>query len=687
MIFFEILSKKIGFSRIGRFPKSNILKKHLITPHILIPINKTLMKQFNFLKEFLDHDTFIINDEKFLKRDFLLEKFKNGGVIYTHNGTLDEFHNIFEKKFNIFKEYNIFASFPFNVPTTTISKEFAEREIEEYLSKVENILKKYSYFYFGLNIKLFGYPELINKYIPLIQKNEKIRVLNLADLFDNFKDFRGIIKVVVKIKQELDNNIAILASGRIIPKYYPILVYLGVDIIDTSYLLYISAENFYDTIEYLLPIYKIKKLPCSCIACRGKLKNLITEKHSSEKIDLLCLHNLIMAKTYMNKIIQYLNYEDFRAFVEKTSLDDTNIISLLKICDKEYYDILKNETPITQKVQKVNCLGPSSYYRPDFQTFRKRIVERFKPEPWTKIIILLPCSATKPYSESPSHKKFLSILRKFPEFPSFQEIIITSPLGAIPRQLENVYPGNSYDISVTGDWDHEEIQIASNMFEEIIKKYDKNIPIIDHLGRDRVAVGINTDSFLGHELHYSSHKDSTSKKSLQNLEKVIQRLLDKNSSHIEVDKGLTDTWSRKFRKILDYQYGIGSGEKVIPNGIKIRKNRENTKIQLVESNSKTILGNFRIDTGQIALSLKGAAKLVPFDECSKYLVFDGEKIEGNTLFRPGIIAHSQDLMPDEIVLIFNKNKTDIIAFGQLLVSSKFIQNSKSGRIAKIYDKK
>ena len=170
MIFFEILSKKIGFSRIGRFPKSKVLKKQLKTPHLLIPINKTLMKQFNFIKEFYDHDTFIISDEKFLKRDFLLEKFKNAGVIYTHNGTMDEFQKIFEKRFNIFKEYNIFASFPFNIPTTTISKEFAEREIENYLSEVEDLLKKYEFFYFGLNIKLFGYPDLIEKYIPLIKK-------------------------------------------------------------------------------------------------------------------------------------------------------------------------------------------------------------------------------------------------------------------------------------------------------------------------------------------------------------------------------------------------------------------------------------------------------------------------------------------------------------------------------------
>jgi archaeosine synthase len=691
MIFFEILSKKIGLSRIGRFPKSKFLKKHLKTPHLLIPINKTLMKQFKFIKEFYDHDTFVITNERFLKKDFLLEKFKNSGVIYTHNGTMDEFQRIFEKRSNIFKEYNIFASFPFNIPTTPINKEFAEREIENYLRNVENLLNKYPNIYFGLTIKIFGFPELIEKYIRIIQKYEKIQVLSLADLFDNFKDFRGIIKIIFKIKQELDNNIVLMASGRIIPKYYPILVYLGIDIIDASYLLYLSSENFYDTIEYLLPIYKIRNLPCSCVSCRGRLGLILTEKYSSEKVELLCLHNLITAKNYINKIIQYLNYEDFRAFVEKTSLDDTYIISLLRVIDKDYHKYLRNETPINQIVKQVNCLGPSSYYRPDFLVFRNRIEARFIPEPWTKLIILLPCSATKPYSESPSHKKILNVLRNFPEFPSFQEIILTSPLGSIPRQLENIYPVNSYDISVTGEWDREEIRITSSMLMNIIKKYDKNIldnSIIDYSGDSYKDVVGMTENSLNSDFYHPFKGSVTSKESLQLLKETIQKILvDKVETKIEEDRGITDTWSRKCRKILDYQYGVGSGPKVFPNGVKIRRNRENTKIQLNDPNSKITLGNFKFNTGQIALSLKGAERLTPFSDFSKQLVFDGEKIEGNTLFRPGVIEYSQDLIPEEIALILNKNKTEIIGLGQLFVSSNFIKNSKTGRIAKVYAKK
>ncbi len=689
MIFFEILSKKIGFSRIGRFPKSKFLKKHLITPHLLIPINKNLMKKFTFITEFYDHDTFIISDEKFLKKDFLLEKFKGSGVIYTHNGTMDEFQRIFEKRFNIFKEYNIFASFPFNIPTTTIDKKFAEREIEKYLNDAEVLIKKYPNLYFGLTVRLFNNPDLIHKYISFIQKNQNLQVLCLADLFDNFKDFRGITRVIVKIKQELDNNIVIVASGRVIPKYYPILVYLGIDIIDSSYLLYLSSENFYDTIEYLLPIYKIKNLPCSCIACRGKLNTILDEKYSTEKIELLCIHNLITAKVYMNKIIQYLNYEDFHAFVEKSALDDNYILSLLKIFDKNYYDVLRYETPISQKAKQIKCLGPTSYYRPDFQFFREKVVECFTPEPWTKLIIVFPCSAKKPYSESKSHQIYLNILRKFPEFPSFQEIILTSPLGAIPRQLENVYPANSYDISVTGEWDKEEINIASQMLANILKKYDPNIPIIFHLEGGYLNIAKKALRKINRKGIFTDvHERTISKESLNSLKNCVQNNKEKYEIKEKVlnEEILSKTWMRKIVKILDYQFGAGTGLTILSNGAHLKIQYGKSKIEIFDPLSKALLGNFDVSQGQINLTIKGAENLKPFNTNSNIIVFDGEKISGNTLFRPGIIRYNPNLIPNESVVIVDKNETHVIGLGHLIVGSNFIKNSKTGRIAKIYER-
>ena len=690
--FFEVLSSRIGYSRLGRILFSIERKLFISTPNLIIPIKSALMRQLNFIQEFENHDIFKVSKEIFLKIGFIKEKFKNTGFIFMNNGTLRKFQDILLKNTITFSEDNIVSIIPFNIPTTCITKEFAKNEIENYLLHVDQILKLYSNLHFGLSIKVFNYTELFNLYIPLIKQNKNIKILNIADLFDNLSNFRNILKIISEIKRILDNNLIIMASGRITPKIYPILVYLGIDLIDSSYLLYLSANNFYDTIEYLLPIYKMKYLPCSCVVCKGNLKNLIDNRFSPEKFDLLCLHNLITATNYMNKIKQYLTFEDYRGFVEKSSFDDTNVISALKLLDKDYFDQIRYDTPTTQKVKRIQCYGPISYYRPDFREFRERAVENFEPDPWTSLIILLPCSAKKPYSQSKSHQKFQTVLKKFPEFPTFQEFIITSPLGVIPRQLEDVYPVNSYDISVTGEWDNEEINITAGMLIKMLEKYDKNIPVICYLKEDyHEIVKIASEKLDQNIIMTNVHGKTTSDDSLRSLGKMIEEFKDfySNKGHFEGGDYISKSWNQKFIKILDYQFGPGSGRKIISNGVKLLRNRKGSQINLVDLKTKEKIGVFNSPTGQINLTITSLNKLIqsPSTFNKNSIVFNGDAIIGSTLFRAGVLDYSNDLIPNNQVIIFNKSKNDIIGTGKLLVGSNFLKNASTGRIAEIIEKK
>ena len=688
--FFELITKGVGFSRIGRIVCSKESKRFISTPNIIIPMKKSLMNDLNFLEEFEDHEIFLILKDFYLKIGFLRDKFKKTGFIYTHNGSMESFKGILASNIDIFTEDNIIPSIPFNIPTTVINKEFAEEEIKIFIEESNQILQQHSNLDFGLSIKIFNYYELFDLYIPIIKNNKNVRILNLVDLFDNFSNFRNILKVIFKIKQELDNNLVLMVSGRIIPKFYPILVYLGIDLIDSSYLLYLSAENFYDTIEYLLPIYKIKYFPCPCTICKRNLKHSLTDKYSSEKTEQLTLHNIISAFTYMNKIKLYLRMEDFRGFIEKSSFDDMNIISTLRVLDNQYFNILKYETPLTQTNKVINCHGALSYNRQDFQGFRERLIKRFTPELWTKLIIILPCSAKKPYSESRSHQKFHSVTRNYRDFPDFQEIILTSPLGAIPRQLENIYPVSSYDISVTGEWDNEEITIASNMLVSLLEKFEERIPILCHV-KDSGYLKIieNARSRLKNDFYFTEVKNNlTSKESLLSLDGKIQELKDlyHQDNMIPDNKNFLKSLTRKFFKIIDYQFGANTGKRLFYNGIKTWRNKRSHQIEIRDLLTREVLGKFNFNSGQIELNLIGANRLLPFDENSNFIVFDGENIRGNTLFRPGIVSFSPTLVPKDNVLIFDKNKEKIIGLGSLIVGSNYIKNTKTGKIANVYAK-
>ena len=70
-----------------------------------------------------------------------------------------------------------------------------------------------------------------------------------------------------------------------------------------------------------------------------------------------------------------------------------------------------------------------------------------------------------------------------------------------------------------------------------------------------------------------------------------------------------------------------------------------------------------------------------------YIVFNGEAIKGSTLFRTGVLEYSEDLIPNNQVFIYNKSKNDIIALGKLIVGTNFLNNSLTGRVAEIIEKK
>ncbi|KAF5052651.1 hypothetical protein DSECCO2_406520 [anaerobic digester metagenome] len=97
--------------------------------------------------------------------------------------------------------------------------------------------------------------------------------------------------------------------------------------------------------------------------------------------------------------------------------------------------------------------------------------------------MLLPCSARKPYTLSRSHRLYTSAIRA-----RAHELIVTSPLGIVPRELELCYPAGHYDVPVTGYWDAEEVSVIATSLRDYLLRHSFD-RIIAHLegGALRVA--------------------------------------------------------------------------------------------------------------------------------------------------------------------------------------------------------
>ncbi|MBD3340400.1 MAG: hypothetical protein GF353_14895, partial [Candidatus Lokiarchaeota archaeon] len=231
--------------------------------------------------------------------------------------------------------------------------------------------------------------------------------------------------------------------------------------------------------------------------------------------------------------------------------------------------------------------------------------------------------------------------------------------------------------------------IAAEILESIFQKYDKSIPIICHLDGGYLKALERANEQLNRKVFYTEIADHlTSRDSLRFLEGSIREALDNSSleGYSGENNILYKTWERKISKIVDYQFGKGEGRKLIGEGIKTRKNHRINQITIFEKKSNIKLGTLKKETGNIQLTIEGASKLVPFDSNAKIIVFDGDKIRGNTLFRPGILDYYSEFSPKDSVIILNRSRSKVVAVGQMIVGSPYIKNTHRGRVAKIYEK-
>ena len=108
-------------------------------------------------------------------------------------------------------------------------------------------------------------------------------------------------------------------------------------------------------------------------------------------------------------------------------------------------------------------------------------LERFTPPAEEMVLLLLPCSARKPYHWSATHRRFHRTLRELDNWLALHVISVTSPLGLVPRELEMLHPAAHYDVGVTGHWDANEHAMFGRQLERL-RPEDRYKKAIVHAG-------------------------------------------------------------------------------------------------------------------------------------------------------------------------------------------------------------
>jgi archaeosine synthase len=260
--------------------------------------------------------------------------------------------------------------------------------------------------------------------------------------------------------------------------------------------------------------------------------------------------------------------------------------------------------------------------------FADRVISRYKA-PQSDVLLLLPCSARKPYSTSRSHRLFAEAIGSHRRY--LHELILTSPLALVPRELEEAYPAASYDVPVTGRWDLEERAWLTVCLEAYLKK-NKYCRIIAHLDGELEETVKDT----GLEAVYTG--GGTSGPALQRLADAVAEACRGGATR------LPDLRLLRYRAHADFHFGPGAGDALLAGKI-IVKGRE-----IQDETKKSLAAT--TPNGTIAISMAGAKRLEPLG-C--YTVRIGDFLPKGSLLAPGVVDADEQIRPgDEVIIVGEK---------------------------------
>ena len=297
------------------------------------------------------------------------------------------------------------------------------------------------------------------------------------------------------------------------------------------------------------------------------------------------------------------------------------------------YGFLEKRTPVFRSgVLYAN--SSESLNRVEIRRFAERVLERYTA-PKLDTLVLLPCSAKKPYSISLSHQKFINALGKYRKF--VHEVIITSPMGVVPRELELMYPAAHYDTPVTGHWDLEERAWVGGCLRRFLEK-NKYRNIIAHVHGAYREICECVAGELGLEFIYTADTGVTSHESLKKLELAVSGL--ENTRKRTAEQGKLDI----MRATADYQFGKGAGDILVPDDAITRA--PFPKFQLFAGGRQ--LATLIPQYGNLALTIDGGMRL---RDHPYYMVRIGDFIPHSSILAPGILDADPHIRPNDEVIV------------------------------------
>lgn len=313
--------------------------------------------------------------------------------------------------------------------------------------------------------------------------------------------------------------------------------------------------------------------------------------------------------------------------------------------------------------------------RPEVERFRRRFLQRYHPPPSKRVLLLLPCSKTKPYARSPSHRRVARALDGLPGLARLHVVSATSPLGLVPRDLECVFPARHYDIPVTGEWDEDERRWVREALQHL-QRTGPYVGTIAHLGHEEY--GWLSDLLPASPTTAWSvvEEETTSARSLAQLRETVASLLE-GPRHEPLPGGVLRVVREELRALAVFQFGAPLADRLFAGEVRLSGR---PWFQRLVSPEKVDLATWREEVGLWRLTVPGARRVADAAAGSRVELRGGVELRGD-LFAPGVLSADPEVRVGDDVLLLRQGQ--VLGVGEARVPGPWMGRLPRGLVVKV----
>ncbi|MFC3477424.1 archaeosine synthase subunit alpha [Halobacterium litoreum] len=427
---------------------------------------------------------------------------------------------------------------------------------------------------------------------------------------------------VVEVREAVPDDTALYLPGVATPQNVAVLVYAGVDLVDADRAVIRGTQGTYLTTDGEYDLDELDELPCACSACRQP----ISEFDREDCVD----HNVALLEAELARVRRRIRDGRLRDYVEGQARHEAWVTAAFREFDQQY-GYLEERTPALRD-SLLLASTEDALRRVEIQRFADRVTSRYKKRLDGHPLLLVPCSARKPYSDSQSHRQFQDAADYRAHMVS-----ITSPIGVVPQELELTYPAQHYDSVVTGRWSEEEKDFVARVLKRYLERtdYSRVIAHVPPEGYRDICERVAGEVDVPFEFTVEEHPTTS------------EALGELNAALAGEDKiWVQEREEATLRSVADYFIGDGAGDDLFPD---LEVQGRYPKLQALDADGEQ-LAALVPEYGSLSFTLAGARRWVDSDAPTKRVEIDGFVPQGSVL-APGILDASDDIrVGDEVVV-------------------------------------